>query len=126
MKSSVFRLAGLAVLVACLTGCASGPADFADLSLPAPDPSATAVRDDADRVALERDLAARGDQLTASGKAADAGLPSAMALAIIRQQQAEEARKLLDGVNDEAAAGGRPDALCPATDPACPPAPAGE
>lgn len=121
MSSSLVSRAAAAALALLLSACASGPSDFADLRQPPSSPEAQAVRDEAGRANLERDLAAQADRLAANGRAADAGLPSAMALAIIRQQQAEEARKLLEGVDAEAAAGGKPDALCPATDPACPP-----
>lgn len=121
MSFSLVSRSAAAALALLLSACASGPSDFADLHHPPSAPEAQTVRDQAQRANLERDLAAQADRLAANGRAADAGLPSAMALAIIRQQQAEEARKLLDGVNDEAAVGGKPDALCPASDPACPP-----
>ena len=115
--NSRLRRAALAVVPAALlvAGCAaSGPADFVDLDAAQPAPPPSAVRTAAQRDKLERDLTALGNRQEAAGAAADNGLPSAMALAVIRQQQNEEAKALLE------AAGPVPPASAPAAPPACP------
>lgn len=92
------RAALLAAAVVALAACSSGPTDFVDVatlgesSLAPPQQ----VHSDAQKAALEHDLSRSGDALAARGASADAGLPSAMALAIIRQQQNEEAKALLE------------------------------
>lgn len=97
------RLASLAgPLLACalLAACSSGPTDFVDLAtLNVETTGPSQVRSPASRAALTKDLTATGDRVAARGAAADNGLPSAMALALIRQQQNEDARALLAEAN---------------------------
>lgn len=81
-----------------VTACSSGPADYVNLEQPVASTAPVTdlrVRTDAQRSALERDLASTGNRQIAAGNAADAGLSSAMALTVIRQQQSEEAKALL-------------------------------
>lgn len=85
-------------MLACtlLAACSSGPTDFVDLaSLNVEMTGPSQVRSQASRAALTKDLTSSGHRVAARGAAADDGLPSAMALALIRQQQNEEARALL-------------------------------
>lgn len=113
---SRLRRGVLAVVPAVLlvAGCAaSGPSDFVDLSANQPPPP-SAVRTADQRDKLERDLTALGNRQEAAGAAADNGLPSAMALAVIRQQQNEEARALLEAATPV------PPADAPAAPVACP------
>jgi hypothetical protein len=118
------------LLAAILAGCASGPSDFVDLATLDSAPPPPQVRTEAQRSALEKDLAATGNRQAAAGAAADAGLPSAMALAVIRQQQNEEARALLEAAGPvppanapSPAAPACPDGVAPAADGTCPKAP---
>jgi hypothetical protein len=110
-----------------VAGCAaSGPSDFVDLAATQPAPPPSAVRTAEQRDKLERDLTALGNRQEAAGAAADNGLPSAMALAVIRQQQNEEARALLEAagpVPPAAAPAACPDGATPAADGTCPKAP---
>jgi hypothetical protein len=111
--------AAAAVLLALLAGaCAQGPTDFVEGPI-----GGTAVaaptRTVAERDALVRDLDSTAARQSSAGRGADAGLPSAMALTILRQQQEEEARALLDA----ATAAEVPPACAGSADPACEPAP---
>ncbi len=111
--------AAAAILI--LAGCAQGPADFLADRLPALPGTADSqpVLSPDDRDELARDLGAAADRNADEGRAAVGGLPSAMALTIIRQQQEEEARELLEGATAEPV----PPVCDPAVDPACVPAP---
>jgi outer membrane murein-binding lipoprotein Lpp len=103
---------------AVLAGCASGPTDFA--ALPDQIAGPRSVRTEAERDRLEGDLQVTAARQASAGRAADDTLPSAMALAVIRQQQVEEARDLLQSAVDVEPA---PLPPCdPAIDPACTPA----
>jgi len=131
--NSRLRRAALAVVPAVLlvAGCAaSGPSDFVDLAATQPAPPPSAVRTAEQRDKLERDLTALGNRQEAAGAAADNGLPSAMALAVIRQQQNEEAKALLEAAGPvRPAPAATPAPLpCPegvtlAADGSCPPLP---
>ncbi|ODN69808.1 hypothetical protein [Methylobrevis pamukkalensis] len=91
---SLARFAAVGLIVA---GCASGPSDFADgIGFDVAAGSATAAQSPAE-VARDRDRllrTARGQ--AGAANAADDAMAPAMALAIIRQQQVEEARRLLE------------------------------
>ncbi len=121
-RAVLWPLSGLVAATVGLSACASGPADFADLSRPAADPAAEIVKSEPQQAALAEELAAAGTRQASAGKAGDNGLSSAMALAVIRQQQMEEARKLLDGVSSfpEPPVAAAPE-CDPTVDPACPP-----
>ncbi|MBH0239716.1 hypothetical protein [Methylobrevis albus] len=92
------RLGGVAALAAVLGACASGPSDFADFpDMIAPPQQSQIVTKSPEQLAATQDsltAAARG-QAGAAARADD-GLGPAMALAVIRQQQEEEARLLLE------------------------------
>lgn len=104
-----------------LAACGGGPSDYVETAAPVAEPAGSSVplRTAAQQDALERDLANAGSAQASAGNRADASLPSAMALAIIRQQQNEEARKLLDetsgGVAPAAAPCDPSQVVCPAT-----------
>ncbi|WP_181705618.1 hypothetical protein [Chthonobacter rhizosphaerae] len=104
---SRFAVAGL---VLALAACGGGPSDYVQTTLPVADPAASAVplRSETQQAALERDLKRLGSAQASAGRRADDKLPSAMALAIIRQQQNEEARKLLDAAGTVPPAGAQP------------------
>jgi hypothetical protein len=132
MQASSTRL-GAALVVALLgAGCAQGPADLiAETStLPATTEPQAVVRTATEREQLERDLDAMASRQSNAGQTAVDTLPSAMALSVIRQQQEEEARSLLEAataVEPAPAAPAAPAAAAapvpcdPAADPLCVP-----
>lgn len=78
-----------------LAACGTGPADFvANLPSQAITEPRAQVRTPEERAALEAELDSVGSRQAAAGR--NAGSANALALEIIRQQQAEEARALLD------------------------------
>jgi heterodisulfide reductase subunit A-like polyferredoxin len=99
-----------------LAGCASGPADIADAFASMTVNETSAVKTEEERAALVSDLEQAGDRQASEGRAAASGLPSAVALSIIRQQQVEEARALLEESGSFEAA----EPCDPAVTPACP------
>lgn len=118
------RLAALAAVLF-LAACSSGPTDFVDVATVAGDDRAPPqVRSAAQQAELQKTLSASGTALAARGAAADDGLSSAMALTVIRQQQNEEARALLQEAGGMPAPAAAPcgggavrgtDGRCPAT-----------
>ncbi len=99
----------LALLAA---ACSSGPTDFVDLATTNVDATPPAqVRSPADKAAVARSLTAAGDRAASRAAAADDGLPSAMALAVIRQQQNEDAKALLAEASGSTVAPAKP--ACP-------------
>jgi hypothetical protein len=93
--------AGLLIGLA-LAGCAKGPADFMDefTTVGASSLSTQPVRSPDERERLARDLDATAARQSSAGRSAGGTLPSAMALTVIRQQQEEEARALLEAATE--------------------------
>ncbi|WP_165644898.1 hypothetical protein, partial [Oharaeibacter diazotrophicus] len=90
------RRAVLAAVLLLLAACSSGPTDFVDVATVAGDDRAPPqVRSAGEQAELQQTLSASGTALAARGARADDGLGPAMALTVIRQQQNEEARALL-------------------------------
>jgi hypothetical protein len=105
------------------SGCAQGPAD-----LIAEAPSGPAITEPqaptlsiADRERLENDLDATASRQASAGRAAVDAVPTAMALSVIRQQQEEEARSLLEAATSVEPAPAAAPAAVPACDPAADP-----
>ena len=115
--ASAARAAIMAAALAALAACSSGPTDFADLSgLTGWNDAPTEVRSEAQKTALERDLTSTANRVQSAGDAAERIQPGALALAVVRQQQNEEARALLEeaGVNDGPPCLSTPTRTCPA------------
>ncbi len=96
----------LAIALSTLVGaCASGPSDFADLAaVEAGEPQPKVVKSAAEADASRDRLLRQARSRAGAADGADAVLPPAMALALIRQQQEDEARRLLLETNPDLAA----------------------
>jgi hypothetical protein len=127
--SSISRAAAALALALLASGCAQGPADIIESAAVGPaatEPQAPVLSAE-ERDRLARDLDDAASRQSSEGRAAADTLPSAMALSVIRQQQEEEARSLLDaataGAGDVAAPSSESAPSCdPAADPSCVPA----
>jgi type IV pilus biogenesis protein CpaD/CtpE len=124
--SSITRAAVALALALLASGCAQGPADIIESAAVGPaatEPQAPVLSAE-ERDRLARDLDDAASRQSSEGRAAVETLPSAMALSVIRQQQVEEARSLLDaataGAGEVTAPPGEAAPACdPSTDPAC-------
>jgi hypothetical protein len=126
--SSITRAAATLALVLMAAGCAQGPADIIESAAVGPaatEPQAPVLSVE-ERDRLARDLDDAASRQSSEGRAVSDTLPSAMALSVIRQQQEEEARSLLDAAtasaDDSPAPSGEAVTGCdPTADPTCVP-----